>query len=189
VDENDEVARDRSLLARIRAHLPDDSKAEAEGRGVDWVVFAVVAVLAVAALAALAGCLAKRAPDAAQHIVTDQVALALVHLLEVVEVHEHDRQPPARAARALHLAPQRLVEGGVVEAASEAVGARRLGQAGLHAGVATGHRGELGEARQQLEVVVAMRPLVEEADPERAATLAVPAHRRRERAARRSAGR
>ncbi len=39
---------DRSLLDRIRRHLPDNFKAEAEGKGVDWVVFSVVAVLALA---------------------------------------------------------------------------------------------------------------------------------------------
>lgn len=39
---------DRSLLDRIRAHLPDNFKAEAEGKGVDWVVFSVVAVMALA---------------------------------------------------------------------------------------------------------------------------------------------
>ncbi|GAB2580955.1 BCCT family transporter [Microlunatus antarcticus] len=43
----DQTADDRSLLARIRSHLPDNFKAEAEGRGIDWVVFGVVALLAV----------------------------------------------------------------------------------------------------------------------------------------------
>ena len=43
----DRTADDRSLLRRIRSHLPDNFKAEAEGRGIDWVVFGVVAVLAV----------------------------------------------------------------------------------------------------------------------------------------------
>ncbi len=46
---HDEAAQaDRSLLDRIRTHLPDNFKAEAEGKGIDWVVFSVVAVLAVA---------------------------------------------------------------------------------------------------------------------------------------------
>jgi choline/carnitine/betaine transport len=49
VEQGDEVAQDRSLLDRIRSHLPEDTKAEAERhRGVDWVVFGIVAVLAVA---------------------------------------------------------------------------------------------------------------------------------------------
>jgi choline/carnitine/betaine transport len=43
----DQTADDRSLLQRIRTHLPDNFKAEAEGRGIDWVVFGVVALLAV----------------------------------------------------------------------------------------------------------------------------------------------
>ena len=43
----DQTADDRSLLARIRSHLPDNFKAEAEGKGIDWVVFGVVALLAV----------------------------------------------------------------------------------------------------------------------------------------------
>jgi choline/carnitine/betaine transport len=43
----DLTADDRSLLQRIRSHLPDDFKADAEGRGVDRVVFGVVALLAV----------------------------------------------------------------------------------------------------------------------------------------------
>ena len=43
----DPTSDDRSLLQRIRAHLPDNFKAEAEGKGVDWVVFGIVALLAV----------------------------------------------------------------------------------------------------------------------------------------------
>jgi choline/carnitine/betaine transport len=43
----DQTADDRSLLQRIRSHLPDDFKAEAEGKGIDWVVFGVVALLAL----------------------------------------------------------------------------------------------------------------------------------------------
>ena len=46
--EREEMSRDRTLLERIRSHLPDNFKAEAESKGVDWVVFAVVAALAVA---------------------------------------------------------------------------------------------------------------------------------------------
>jgi hypothetical protein len=130
-----------------------------------------------------AHCLAQRAADAAQHLVTDQVALPLVHLLEVVEVHEDDREAPPGPPRALHLAPERLVQRGVVEAAREAVGARRLGEPGLHARVAARHRRELGEARQQLQILVAGGVVVAVADPESAAPLAVPAHRRRQRAA------
>ena len=44
----EETDRDRSLLDRIRSHLPDDFKTEAEGKGIDWVIFGVAAVLAVA---------------------------------------------------------------------------------------------------------------------------------------------
>ena len=43
----DQTGDDRSLLQRIRSHLPDNFKAEAEGKGIDWVVFGVVALLAV----------------------------------------------------------------------------------------------------------------------------------------------
>jgi choline/carnitine/betaine transport len=43
----DLTAGDRSLLQRIRSHLPDDFKADAEGKGIDWVVFGVVALLAL----------------------------------------------------------------------------------------------------------------------------------------------
>ena len=49
--ERDETADDRTLLERIRSHLPDNFKAEAEGKGVDWVIFSVTAVLAVAFVA------------------------------------------------------------------------------------------------------------------------------------------
>ncbi|MET1007380.1 MAG: BCCT family transporter, partial [Propionibacteriaceae bacterium] len=49
IDQDEEEAtRDRSLLERIRSHLPDDFKAEAEGKGIDRVVFSVTAVLALA---------------------------------------------------------------------------------------------------------------------------------------------
>ncbi len=46
--DTDESLVDRGLLTRIRAHLPDNFKAEAEGKGIDWIVFSVVAVLALA---------------------------------------------------------------------------------------------------------------------------------------------
>ncbi len=39
---------DRSLLSRIRDHLPDNFKQESEGKGIDWVIFGVVAVLTIA---------------------------------------------------------------------------------------------------------------------------------------------
>ncbi len=42
-----EAARDRSLAARIRDHLPDDFKTQSEGKGVDRVIFGVTAVLAL----------------------------------------------------------------------------------------------------------------------------------------------
>ncbi len=42
---------DRSLVQRIRAHLPDNFKADAYGKGIDWVVFGVVAILALAFVA------------------------------------------------------------------------------------------------------------------------------------------
>jgi hypothetical protein len=107
------------------------------------------------------------------------VALVLVDLLEVVEVDQHDRQRAAGAAGALHLAAQRLVQRGVVHAAGKAVGAGGLGQVGVHARVAARDRSELGEALQQLGVVVGHQPVAGPAGPQHAAQLAVPAHRDR----------
>lgn len=43
----DEVEEDRNLLQRLLMHRPDNFKEESEGRGIDWIIFAVVAFLAI----------------------------------------------------------------------------------------------------------------------------------------------
>ena len=111
------------------------------------------------------------------------MALALVHLLEVVEVHEHHRERPAGAAAALHLAAQRLVQGRVVHAAGERIGPRRLGKVGVDAGVAAGHGRELGEALEEVGVLVEDHPVPRPSRPHHAAELAIPPHWDRQRRA------
>ena len=57
------------------------------------------------------------------------------------------------------------------------VGARGLGQVGVHAGVAAGDRRQLREALEQLGVLVQHRAIARPPHPHHAAQLAVPAHR------------
>ena len=127
---------------------------------------------------------AQRGADAAQHLVAGQVAVLLVDLLEVVEVDQHERGRLGGAAGgALDLAPELLVQRGVVEAAGERVGLRRAGEVGVGAGVAAGDAGQLRERLQHREVLGADAVRALPADAEHAAQLAVPAERHRERRA------
>ena len=120
-----------------------------------------------------AGPAAQRVADAAQHLVADEVAVLLVDLLEVVEVDEDQREVAAGDARgALDLAQQALVQRGVVEAAGQPVGAGRLGDRGVEAGVAARGGGELGEGLEQREVVLGDVVRARVADGEDAAQLA-----------------
>ena len=123
--------------------------------------------------------LAQREPDAAEDLVAGQMALALVDLLEVVQVHEDDGQRATGPPAALHLAPERLVECRVVHAPRERIGPGRLREVGVHARVAAGDGRKLREAAQQLRVLVEHHAIVREAGPKDAAQLAVPAHRDR----------
>ena len=75
---------------------------------------------------------AQRGADAAQDLVAGQVAVLLVDALEVVEVDQHQRGRLGGAAgRAADLAPELLVQRGVVEAAGQRVGLRRAGEHGV----------------------------------------------------------
>ena len=127
--------------------------------------------------------LAHRVADAAQNLVAGQMALALVDALEVVEIHHRKRQAVPGAPAALELAPQRVVERGVVEAARQGIGSRRQHQPGVCAGVAARRRGQVGERLQQGQVLARDEMRLEVADCDRAADLAVPVHRHGERAA------
>jgi hypothetical protein len=125
---------------------------------------------------------AQRGADPPQHLVARQVAVQVVDLLEVVEVDQHQRGRLGGAAGgALDLAPELLVQRGVVEAAGQGVGLRGAGEVGVRAGVAAGDAGQLREGLQHGEVLRAdgMRALP--ADAEHAVQLAVPAERDRER--------
>ena len=61
-----------------------------------------------------------------EHPVAHLVAVHVVDALEVVEVHQHQRQAALAAAGALHLGPQALVEGAVVGEAGQRVDRRAL---------------------------------------------------------------
>ena len=108
--------------------------------------------------------------------------MLLVDLLEVVHVHQHQRQPVAGALAAHDLAPQRLVHGGVVQAPGQPVGAGGQHQAGVGAGVAAGGGRQLAEGLQQLELVVGHHVLAAVGHRQHAAQLAVPVHRHGQRA-------
>ena len=67
---------------------------------------------------------AQRRPDAAQQLVAGLVAVAVVELLEVVEVEHEQRELAAVAVDLGDLVVQVVDEGAVVVEAGEAVGER-----------------------------------------------------------------
>src|SRR5581483_8806938 len=68
---------------------------------------------------------AQHLADRAQHGVPAQVAVALVHRLEVVQVEQDERERLAPTLRARDLLAQAGLEGGMVKAARERIGRRR----------------------------------------------------------------
>ena len=127
--------------------------------------------------------LAQGVAHAPQHLVAGQVALALVHALEVVEVHDRQREAVTGAPAAFELAAQAVVHRRVVEAAGERVCARGQHQPGVGARVAAGGRGEVGEGLEQCQVVARDQTGLEVAHRHGAAQLPVPVHRHGQRAA------
>ena len=93
----------------------------------------------------------------------------LVGLLEVVEVEQHQAEVLAGARAALDLAPQAILQRGVVEAAGEPVGVGREREARRGAGVAARDGGELAEGLQQREVLARDEPRAAVAEAQRAA--------------------
>ena len=79
--------------------------------------------------------------------------MLLVHLLELVEVDDRQRELVALAPAALDLATQRVVHRRVVEAAGEGICACRERETGVRARVAAGRGGQLAERLEQLELV------------------------------------
>ncbi len=61
--------------------------------------------------------MAQRGPHAAQDLVAHEVPVLLVYLLEVIHVHEHEREAMPGARAAVDLAYEGVVHGGVVHAA------------------------------------------------------------------------
>src|SRR5262249_62320900 len=80
---------------------------------------------AVAAVAATDG-VGDRVRRLAEHDVTVRVAGVVVDLLEVVEVAEEQHEVLARAARALDLTRDRIVEGATVPEPRQRVAVREL---------------------------------------------------------------
>ena len=120
--------------------------------------------------------------DAPQDLVADEVSVLVVDLLEAVEVEQHERDRGAEgAAGALDLPREPIVQGGVVEAARERVGARGLGEAGADRGVVEGDRGELGERLERFELPPPERHPRAVRHREHAAQLPAPVHRDRHR--------
>ena len=97
------------------------------------------------------------------------MAVDVVDALEVVDVQHQHADRVARAAGPGQLGPQALVEVAVVVEAGERVGLRLVLEAGADLGVVERERGRVGEARGELELLVAERGLLAEAvDVERA---------------------
>ena len=69
------------------------------------------------------------------------------------------------------------MEGSVIHAAGERVRPRRLGEVGVHAGVAARDGGQLREALEKVGVLVEDQAVARPARPHHPAQLAVPAHR------------
>jgi hypothetical protein len=115
--------------------------------------------------------------DLSEHLVARLMAVAVVHLLELVEVDQHERQRVARALGALELAMERIVHRRVVEAAREGVGARSERELGVRARVAARRGGQIAECLQQRELVARGAAAVLEAHGDRAAQAPVPAQR------------
>src|ERR671910_74345 len=88
---------------------------------------------------------------APEDLVAGQVAVRLVHLLEVVEIEDHERERRAVPGRALELALERLVHRRVVQAAGERVRARGQRELLMAARVAAGGRRQLAVRLQQLQ--------------------------------------
>ena len=57
-----------------------------------------------------------------QNHVSGKMAVRVVHLLEVIEIHREQRELAARSCRAPHFARERLVKAATIEAAGERVG-------------------------------------------------------------------
>jgi hypothetical protein len=110
------------------------------------------------------------------------VAVELVHLLELVEVQDHQRDGVALAAAALDLAMEGVVHGGMVEAACEGVRARRQREHGVRARVAAGRGGQVAKRLEQRELVARHALLALVGHGKDALQPAVPAQRDRERA-------
>ena len=122
---------------------------------------------------------AQRVTGAAQDLVADEVSVALVDLLELVEVEHHHREALVGARAALDLQPQAFVERGVVETAGQRVGAGGEGEAGRGAGVAARRGGEVAEGLQQAHLLPRRGVRALEPHRQHAAQRAVPVHRYR----------
>jgi len=85
------------------------------------------------------------------------VSEAVVHLLEVVDVEQHERRGGAVAAAALDLLLQRLEEEAAVVGAGERVAHRLLELLAVVARVLDGDRHLADEQAQQLQVALAQR--------------------------------
>ena len=120
---------------------------------------------------------AQRVGDAAQQRVARRVAELVVDPLEVVEVDQHAAERLAVAVGARDLLSHAHLHRAVVEQAGERVGAGGGADVVVGLGVVAGDDGEVRDRLEHVEVVARDLALLHEADRERAAQLAVPAHR------------
>ena len=124
----------------------------------------------------------QRVPDAAQHLVADQVAVLVVDLLEAIEVDEDERQRRSRRALgSLDLGRKPLLHRRVIEAPGEWIGTGGVSQAGVRAGILERDGRQLGERLERVEVLLreAHAPAIR--DRQDAAQLAPPVHGQGER--------
>ena len=90
--------------------------------------------------------------DVDEDAVPVQVAEAVVHELEVVEVEHHDAQRPVRAHRADDLLGQALVQVPVVEEPGQRVPVGEVARRLVQARVLEGHRGLVGHRRGERDL-------------------------------------
>ena len=120
---------------------------------------------------------AQRVRDASQQLVAGGMAELVVDALEVVEVDQHAAQGLVVARRAGDLLPHPHLHRAVVEQPRERVGAGGRADVVVRLGVVAGHDGEVGDRLEHVEILGRHVTVVAEADRQRAAQLAVPAHR------------
>ena len=92
--------------------------------------------------------------DVLEHLVALAVPADVVHALEVVDVEHHQRDRVVRAAGALELGAQALVEVPVVVEAGERVGVREVLEARADLGVVERERSRVAEPAGKLELVL-----------------------------------